>query len=251
MDEQRGAKGTKAPGWRPKVPVRSAVPALGSARRMGSRAVSDDLATRRAPDARPSPDPSAPARLRACLAELTALHRHVCPRQVLGVRMGLYAGELLGLDLPRSDKRVLVFVETDGCLADSISVATGCWLGRRTLRLIDQGKTAATFVDTVTGRAIRIRPQPTARRRALDHAPDAPDRWHAQLDGYRIMPIAELLGAEPVTLALDLDAIRSSPGKRAVCAECGEDVMNEREVIRDGTAFCQACAGDRYYLPAG
>ena len=62
---------------------------------------------------------------------------------------------------------------------------------------------------------------------------------------------ADAVYAERVTLALDLDAIRSSPGKRAVCAECGEDVMNEREVIRDGTAFCRACAGDRYYVPAG
>lgn len=216
---------------------------------MSSPAVSDGVGTRRAPDARPSPNPSALAQLRASLAELTALHRHVCPRQVLGVRMGLYAGELLGLDLPRSDKRVLVFVETDGCLADSISVATGCWLGRRTLRLVDQGKTAATFVDTVTGRAIRIRPQPSARRRALDQVPDAADRWHAQLHGYRIMPTVELLGAEPVTMALDLDAIRSSPGKRVVCAECGEDIMNEREVIRDGATSCRACAGDRYYVP--
>ena len=28
-----------------------------------------------------------------------ALHRHLCPRQVLGVRMSMYAGELLGLEI--------------------------------------------------------------------------------------------------------------------------------------------------------
>src|SRR5690606_20693201 len=42
------------------------------------------------------------------LAELldqsAALHRHLCPRQVLGVRMGLLAAEVLGLDLPQTDK---------------------------------------------------------------------------------------------------------------------------------------------------
>jgi formylmethanofuran dehydrogenase subunit E len=31
-------------------------------------------------------------------------HKHLCPRQVLGARMSLLAGELLGLELPRADK---------------------------------------------------------------------------------------------------------------------------------------------------
>src|SRR3989304_4446193 len=39
------------------------------------------------------------------LEPTAALHRHLCPRQVLGVRMGMLAGELLGVDLPQSDKR--------------------------------------------------------------------------------------------------------------------------------------------------
>jgi formylmethanofuran dehydrogenase subunit E len=59
---------------------------------------------------------------------------------VLGVRIGLAAGEALDLDLPRADKRLLMLVETDGCFADGVSVATGCWLGRRTLRLVDYGR---------------------------------------------------------------------------------------------------------------
>lgn len=213
-------------------------------------AASGELASREALDTRRSPRPSTPPRLAACLAEAATLHRHLCPRQVLGVRMGLYAGELLGIELPRMDKRLLVFVETDGCLADSVSVATGCWLGHRTLRLIDHGKTAATFVDMVTGRAIRVWPHPAARRRALEHVPDAPDRWHAQRDGYQVMPAGELLRAERVTLALDLAAIVSRNGKRVVCASCDEDVINEREVVVGARPYCRSCAGGRYYVPA-
>jgi formylmethanofuran dehydrogenase subunit E len=53
-------------------------------------------------------------------------HIHLCPRQVLGARMGLYAGELLGLDLPQDDKRLMVIVETDGCMLDGVGAATGC-----------------------------------------------------------------------------------------------------------------------------
>ncbi|MBI3177949.1 MAG: formylmethanofuran dehydrogenase, partial [Chloroflexi bacterium] len=64
-----------------------------------------------------------------------ALHRHLCPRQVLGVRMGMLAGEVLGLDLPQGDKRLFTIVETDGCASDGIATATNCWVGRRTLRV--------------------------------------------------------------------------------------------------------------------
>ncbi len=185
------------------------------------------------------------------LAKVAPLHDHLCPRQVLGVRMGRYAGELLGLELPRSDKRLYVFVETDGCVADSISVATGCWLGHRTLRLIDHGKTAATFVDVRAGRAFRIWPHPAARRRAVDRLPDARSRWHAQRDGYQTMAVSELLCAQPVRLTVDLEAIASRPGVRVTCAACGEEIVNERERLVQGVPYCRGCAGERYYETPG
>ncbi|MBI2324230.1 MAG: TraR/DksA C4-type zinc finger protein [Chloroflexi bacterium] len=188
-----------------------------------------------------------PARLAACLADLTTLHRHICPRQVLGVRIGLYAGELLGVELPRDDKRLLVFVETDGCFADSVSVATGCWLGHRTMRLIDHGKSAATVVDRRTADAIRVWADPAARVRAAEYAPDAPDRWHAMRDGYRVMPVTELLRAARVTVDLDLEALVSRNGRRVVCDGCGEDVINDRGVARDGVTLCRDCAGTPYF----
>lgn len=174
-------------------------------------------------------------------------HNHLCPRQVLGVRMGLYAGELFGLELPQSDKRLFAFVETDGCLIDGIAIATGCAVGHRTMHVVDYGKTAATFVDTYTECAIRICPSAQARARASIYVPDAPDRWHAQLAAYQIMPTDELLLAQPVTLNVSLAAIISQHGKRVVCARCGEDIINEREVRVDGAVLCRACALGAYY----
>jgi len=106
------------------------------------------------------------ASLGQLLEASAALHRHLCPRQVLGARMGMLAAHELNLDLPQSGKRLLTIVETDGCFADGVSVATGCWIGRRTLRVEDFGKVAATFVDTQTGRAIRIAPRHDARTAA-------------------------------------------------------------------------------------
>jgi formylmethanofuran dehydrogenase subunit E len=185
-----------------------------------------------------------------CLSALQPLHDHLCPRQVLGVRIGLHAARLLNISLPRRDKRVFCFVETDGCFADGVMVATGCSLGHRTLRLVDYGKVAAAFIDTTTGRAFRIFPRPTAREAARDYAPDAGDSWHTQLIGYQVMPDDQLLCSEPITLTLSIEAIISRPGRRVTCHECGEEILNQREVIRNGDVVCLRCAGDGYYRAA-
>ena len=189
--------------------------------------------------------------LETLLIQSADLHQHhLCPRQVLGVRIGLYAGELFGLELPQSDKHLFAFVETDGCMTDGIAVATGCWWGRRTMHLIDYGKPAATFVDRETRRAVRISPALQSRTRATHYAPGAPDRWHAQLEAYQIMPTQELLQAREVRLTVSLDALVSQHGRRVVCSNCGEDIINERQVNRDAITLCRACASGAYYEPA-
>ena len=174
-------------------------------------------------------------------------HDYLCPRQVLGVRMGMYVAELFQLDLPQSDKRLYAFVETDGCLIDGIVAATGCAVGHRTMRVMDYGKSAATLVDTQTDRAIRITPARESRTRAAVYAPDAPDRWHAQLAAYQVMPADELFVAHAVTLTVSLKQIISQHGHRVVCQECGEDIINEREVRVEGQILCRACVEGAYY----
>jgi formylmethanofuran dehydrogenase subunit E len=181
------------------------------------------------------------------LQAYAALHHHLCPRQVLGVRMGMLAGEILGLDLPQSDKRLLTIVETDGCGADGMAVATGCWVGRRTMRVEDYGKVAASFVDTLTHQAVRIVPRTQARQLACEYAPEAHSNWEAQLVGYQRMPAKELLVAQAVQLKTPIEQIISRAGVRVICASCGEEIMNEREVVREGLVLCKSCAGSSYY----
>jgi formylmethanofuran dehydrogenase subunit E len=185
------------------------------------------------------------------LSELLALsasrHAHLCPRQVLGVRMGMLAGRVFHLQLPQKDKRLFAFTESDGCGTGGISVATGCWVDRRTLRVVDYGKLAATFVDTETRRAVRIRPHPQCRETASQYAPDQPDAWHSQLAAYQVMPDEQLLVVEEVRLALSLEKIISLPGLLAICERCGEEISNRREVLQEGQVLCRSCAGDPYY----
>lgn len=177
------------------------------------------------------------------------LHQHLCPRQVLGVRMGLAAGQWLDLPTPQTDKRILTIVETDGCLIDGLAASTGCRVGRRTMRVLDFGKAAATFIDTHTGRAVRIVPTVNARRQAPTFAPEAASRWEAYLLGYQRMPDTELLNLQEVTLTLSLEQILSKDGYRVMCDHCGEEIFNEREVIRNGLTLCRSCAGESYYTP--
>lgn len=181
------------------------------------------------------------------LQESAQVHQHLCPRQVLGVRMGLAGGQWLELTVPQTDKWLLTIVETDGCVIDGLAVATGCRVGRRTMRVLDFGKVAATFVDTRTGRAVRIVPSSNSRYRAKAYAPETTNRWEAYLLGYQRMPEAELLDIQEVALTVSLEKILSKDGYRVHCDRCGEEIINEREVNRDGLTLCRPCAEGAYY----
>lgn len=185
--------------------------------------------------------------LNELLDQSSGMHHHLCPRQVLGVRMGLLAGRELGLTLPQTDKRLLTMIETDGCFADGVSVATGCWVGHRTLRVEDYGKVAATFVDTDSGQTLRIVPRFEARTLAKSYAPEARNRWEAQLLGYQRMPVDALFVVQPVELTHSVESIVSSAGLRAVCESCGEEIINGRQIVRDGKIWCRACLFGAYY----
>jgi len=181
------------------------------------------------------------------LATLASRHDHLCPRQVLGLRMGLYVADLMSMQLPQSGKRLLTFVETDGCFADALSVATGCCLGHRTLRLVDHGKVAAVFVDTQTTKSLRCSPAPDVRAKAATAFPESQSRWQAQLVGYQQIPNEQLFVVHEVRPLLDVAAIIGKPGTRVTCSLCREEILNQREVAQNGQFVCRGCAGDAFW----
>jgi formylmethanofuran dehydrogenase subunit E len=187
--------------------------------------------------------------LQHILDQSSARHSHLCPRQVLGVRIGLAGAAALNLDVPRPDKRLLIIIETDGCFADGIEAATGCTVGHRTLRVEDFGKIAATFVDVKTGQAVRVAPRLDVRERAYACASDERRHYFAQLKAYQVLPDHELLSIQRVQLMTPVEAIVSRPGVRVNCEVCGEEIINEREVEHAGMRLCRSCAGQGYYRP--
>ena len=174
-------------------------------------------------------------------------HSHLCPRQILGVRLGLAGMKAHGFDAPPDKKQLLVVTETDGCFADGLSAATKCTVGHRTLRVEDYGKTAATFIETQTGRAVRVAPVLDIRQRAYNYAPNESRHYFAQMQAYQVMSNEEMFTITKVQLAVSVDEIVSRPGIRVDCDVCGEEIMNEREVHQNGLTLCHACAGNSYY----
>jgi formylmethanofuran dehydrogenase subunit E len=175
-------------------------------------------------------------------------HSHLCPRQVLGVRMGLAGLAIVGVKAPVTTKTAFVIIETAGCFADGIRVATGATVGHRTLRVEDLGKIAATFTNLESGASVRLVPRLDVRRQALEYAPQEKRHYFAQLIGYQLMADEALFSSQLVKLVTPAKQIMSRQSARAICSGCGEEVINEREVVVGGKVLCRTCAFGGYYI---
>jgi formylmethanofuran dehydrogenase subunit E len=181
------------------------------------------------------------------LSASAAQHSHLCPRQVLGVRIALAGIHTLDNDPTAARGRLMVILEMDGCFADAVQVVTKVSLGQHRLRFEDLGRAAATFVDVRSEKAVRVAAHPEARQRAQQFFSQEPRHYFAQLHAYQHMTDAELLMIQPVILNDPVERWLSRAGRRVRCAICGEEIMNEREVLQDGYILCRACAGQGYY----
>ena len=175
-------------------------------------------------------------------------HKHLCPGQVLGVRMAMLGLASLGIADPEANARRLVtFVEIDRCATDAVSVVTGCSLGRRSLKYVDYGKVAATFVDLETGVAIRVCARDDSRVKAKEMFPEIAKPYRQQLEAYKVMKDSDLFTVQNVTVTLPPEDLPGGPRSRVACDLCGEGINNGREIRREGRVLCRACAGEGYY----
>jgi formylmethanofuran dehydrogenase subunit E len=183
------------------------------------------------------------------LEESVKVHGHLCAGQVLGVRMSMLGLSEINISDPkgRDRKSLIVYVEMDRCAADAVQSVTGCSLGKRSLRFLDYGKMAATFLNTKTGKAVRIAAREDSRVRAHELFPEVEDRHRAQLDAYRVLPDQELFDVMEVVVTPRPEDMPGRPLRRVLCDSCGEYVQDMREVYRDGRILCVPCASGGYY----
>lgn len=187
------------------------------------------------------------------LNESARAHGHLCPGQVVGVRMAMLGCRLIGLDEPsRRDqiKKLIVYVEMDRCTADAVAHVTGAKLGRRSLKFMDYGIMAATFLNLETGAAYRVLSTEESRDLAAVYAPEIEGMGARQLEAYRRMPDSVLFRVQKVKVHLD-DCDLPGPTRRKVaCSRCGQVIRDRREVVENNMPICKPCSISCYFSHA-
>lgn len=185
----------------------------------------------------------------ALLDKSIRVHGHICPGQVLGVRMSMLGLQLLGLTDPEGidRKKIYVIVEIDRCATDAIQSVTGCSLGKRTLRWLDHGIMAATFVHLESLEAIRITAKEESRELSKNYCSHIVDNHARQLEAYKMMPDNELFTAERVVVQIPDENLPGRPTRKVQCQGCGDWVQDHRDIQKNGKQLCLNCAGEKYY----
>ena len=183
------------------------------------------------------------------LEESVRIHGHLCAGQVLGVRMSMLGLREIGVADPKGKDRksVMVFVEMDRCATDAVQSVTGCSLGHRTMKFMDYGKMAATYLNTRTNKAVRVFAKDESREKAKAYFPEIENKYAAQLQAYKVMSDSELFHVMEVSVAIRPEDLPGRPMGRVACDSCGEQVQDKREVCRDGKVLCVPCAKGGYY----
>ena len=184
------------------------------------------------------------------LDESVKTHGHLCPGQVMGVRMSMLGLKLTGIKDPKGEdrKKIIVYVEIDRCATDAIQSVTGCRLGKRSLKFLDYGKMAATYLNLETNKAVRILAKEESKNKAKNYFPDIEDKYKCQLEAYKVMPDEELFEWTDVTVTVPEEDLPGRPKRRIKCEKCGEYVQDKRDVNIDGKLLCKACAEGTYYM---
>lgn len=165
--------------------------------------------------------------------ECLAFHGHICIGQAIGIRLAL-AG-MKAAEIPDSGTRELIIVvENDRCIADALMVLTGCRLGRRTMKLRDYGKMAATFFNEKTGKAYRVSLNAKGFEKFKEQMVD--DKIQRSLNFLNI-PEDEMVNICEVKLNLSKYDMPGKPLKTTICPTCGEKVMDNKDI----NDYCFSC----------
>ncbi len=138
----------------------------------------------------------------------------------------------------------------DRCTADAVAHVTGVKLGRRSLKFMDYGIMAATFVNLETGKAFRVVSTEEARSLAKAYAPEIAENHPQQLEAYKRMPDSVLFRVQKVSVKIDDCDLPGPTRYKVPCSRCGQVVRDQREVVQDGTVLCRPCARETYFSDA-
>jgi len=199
------------------------------------------------------------------------LHGHYCSHMALGVMAAYIAFKKLGITDSTGMEEILAIVECNNCFVDGIQAVSGCTLGNNALIYKDLGKTAVTFIDRKTNKAVRLaakysadnaaKDPETAEAMALfdravrkreDLSPEERKRmkelWTKMSFGTLSKPESEIFDVrfvepEKIPYAPIFDSVK--------CSVCGENVMETHARMKENKPYCISCASSDYWMVAG
>jgi formylmethanofuran dehydrogenase subunit E len=171
-------------------------------------------------------------------------HGHICSGQILGIRMTLLALRRLGLSPQDNLRDLVIFLETDRCVADAAYVVTGVTIGRRRVKMHQYGKTAMSFLNLATGKAVRVSV-------ATSERPPHDASKAEQLAFWEHYADDNIFTCQDVHIEMPKGDLPGPPARIVTCQNCGEEVLDCKEVVQDGRVLCRACAHGAYYHPLG
>jgi len=187
--------------------------------------------------------------LESCSAE----HGHLCPGQVVGVRMAILGCRLIGMNQPKridQIKKLLVYVEMDRCTADAVAHVAGVKLGRRSLKFVDYGIMAATFMNLDTRDSYRVLSTETARDLAQVYALEFATTSERQIAAYTRMPDSVLFRVQKVRVKIDEFDLPGPTRRKVACSRCGQLIRDAREILLQGNPVCKPCTDRSYFTHA-
>lgn len=177
------------------------------------------------------------------IEEAKNFHGGVCAGIILGTRMTMIALKRIGISDPKGAdrKKLMVFVEIDRCCADVITALTGCRPGKRTMKVYDYGKMAATFLNLETKKAVRVSTK--GKRKQEENA-------KGEMPDFSKIPEEELFIVKDVEVPLRPEDMPGRPLRRVICNCCGEGIMDARDIGQNGEILCRPCFEKKNYYVA-
>jgi formylmethanofuran dehydrogenase subunit E len=187
-----------------------------------------------------------------------AFHGHKCPAMPMGLRAGLVAMKVLGVERAK-DKELFVVAETGkghaaGCFVDGIMTATGCTYGKSNIEKRYFNKMAFTLIDQQTGRAVRVSLKPDFFEKALA-SPFVQKRKEGvppqDIAAEIADPLVERILSIDESVFLDVGDVHKTvveQGKGIFtakrCARCGElTFVNKLRATDNDQWVCIPCSG--------
>ncbi len=185
-------------------------------------------------------------------------HGHKCPAMPMGLRAGLAAMRVLGVERA-PDKELTLISETGkghaaGCFLDGLMMATGCTYGKSNVEKRYYNKMAFTLIDNQKGRAVRVSLKPEFFEMALN-SPFVQKRKAGvppqDVEPEITNPLVDRILNVPEENFLNIGEVREVEVKKGKgvfdvkrCAKCGEATfINKLRVNLDGELVCIPCSG--------